>query len=413
MSTNHTLPLQDIRILALEQYGAGPWATMQLADLGADVVKIEDPGHGGDVGRYVPPFQQGEDSLFFEAFNRGKRSMSLDLRSPAGRRAFEAMIPRVDAVFSNLRGDQPKRLGLTYGQLKALNPKLVCCSLSGFGMTGPRSAEPAYDYVIQAMAGWMSLTGEPTGPPAKSGLSVVDFAGGYAAALALIAGLWRSHRTGIGCDCDISLLESAMAMLNYVGTWTASAGYAPQRMAHSAHPSIVPFQLMPTADGWMVIACAKPKFWHALCTALERPDLLADERFCDFAARATHRRELVAELEREFGADTTHGWIERLETAGVPCGAVNDVAEALDDPQVHARGDVVDVEHPVFGTVRHIAPALRLSGAQRPLERAPRRGEHTVDVLREVGEMRGDDIDRLSANGAFGTSTMAGAEPSR
>ena len=177
-----TLPLADVRILAVEQFGAGPWGTLQLADLGADVVKLEDPASAGDVGRYVPPFQEGEDSLFFETFNRNKKSISLDLRDSAGRDRFEELVRVSDVVFSNLRGDQPAKLRLRYDDLKHLNPGIVCCSLSGFGMTGPRAAEGGYDYMMQGLAGWMALTGEPDGPPTKSGLSLVDLSGGYAAA---------------------------------------------------------------------------------------------------------------------------------------------------------------------------------------------------------------------------------------
>ena len=177
-------PLADVRILAIEQFGAGPWGTLQLADLGAEVIKIEDPASGGDVGRYVPPFQEGEDSLFFETFNRNKRSVSLDLRHPEARSVFEDLVRGSDVVYSNLRGDQPAKLRLTYDDLKDVNPRIVCCSLSGFGMTGPRAAEGGYDYMMQGLAGWMSLTGDPDGPPTKSGLSLVDLSGGYASAIA-------------------------------------------------------------------------------------------------------------------------------------------------------------------------------------------------------------------------------------
>ena len=193
-----TLPLADVRVLAVEQFGAGPWATLQLADLGAEVIKIEDPASGGDVCRYVPPFQQGEDSLFFETFNRNKKSVSLDLRHPEARAVFHDLVRSSDAVYSNLRGDQPERLGLTYQQLRDANPRIVCCSLSGFGMTGPRAAEGGYDYMMQGLAGWQMLTGDPEGPPTKSGLSLVDLSGGYASAVALLAGLWRARREGVG-----------------------------------------------------------------------------------------------------------------------------------------------------------------------------------------------------------------------
>src|SRR5919206_3863878 len=295
-----TLPLADVRILAIEQYGAGPWVTLQLADLGAEVIKIEDPAAGGDVGRYVPPFREGEDSLFFETLNRNKRSISLDLRHDRGREVLLDLVAAVDVVFSNLRGDQPRRLGLTYDQLADANPRIVCCSLSGFGMTGPRARQGGYDYIMQGLAGWMSLTGEPDGPPTKSGLSLVDLSGGYVAAIAILAGLWRARRDGVGCDCDISLFETALAELMYVGTWAASKGYEPPRRASSAHPSIVPFQAFATSDGWLTVACAKQKFWERLCEAIGRADLARDERFADFAARDANRDALLEILDAAF-----------------------------------------------------------------------------------------------------------------
>jgi crotonobetainyl-CoA:carnitine CoA-transferase CaiB-like acyl-CoA transferase len=369
-------PLEDVRILAIEQFGAGPWATLQLADLGADVIKIEDPDSGGDVGRYVPPYRSGEDSLFFETFNRGKRSVSLDLRSPEGRRAFEALVRDADAVFSNLRGDGPEKLRIRYGDLMRINPRIVCCSLSGFGMTGPRAAEPAYDYILQGLTGWMSMTGEPDGPPTKSGASLVDYSGGYVAALSLLAGVWRARRDGFGCDCDVSLFETALSLLTYVGTWAASRGRAPQRLAESAHPSIVPFQAFRTADGWMTVACAKQKFWVNLCRALELEDLLDDERFADFDDRSEHRDELLEILRPLFRARETGELVGALSGAGVPCGAVNDVLGALDDPQVEARAAVARYEHPSLGDVRVIASPF----ADVEYRRAPFRGEHTEEL---------------------------------
>ncbi|WP_143308921.1 CaiB/BaiF CoA transferase family protein, partial [Candidatus Entotheonella palauensis] len=201
-------PLEDVRIIAVEQYGAGPFGTLHLADMGADVIKIEDP-RAGDVGRYVPPFQEGEDSLFFETFNRNKRSLSLDMTTDAGRQVFEDLVRISDAVYSNLRGDVPARLRILYDDLKHLNPAIVCCSLSGFGMTGPRQKEPGYDYILQGLAGWMSLTGEPDGPPTKSGLSLVDYSGGFVAALSLMVGLHAARRDGTGMDCDVSLFDTA------------------------------------------------------------------------------------------------------------------------------------------------------------------------------------------------------------
>ena len=397
-----TLPLADVRVLAVEQFGAGPWGTLQLADLGADVIKIEDPAVRGDVGRYVPPFQEGESSLFFETFNRNKRSVSLDLRHPDGRAVFEDLVRVADVVYSNLRGDQPAKLRLVYDDLKRVNPAIVCCSLSGFGMTGPRAGEGGYDYMMQGLAGWMDLTGEPDGPPTKSGLSLVDLSGGYVSTIAVLAGLWRARRDGVGCDCDISLFETALHELVYVGTWAATKGYTPPRRRNSAHPSIVPFQNFATADGWIVVACPKPKFWERFCGAIERPELAADERFADFAARDRNRDELTPLLERALVERTSAEWLAIFAAAGVPSAPVNDVATALEDPQARARGDVVEFEHPDLGTVRQVASPLRLSGAERPPGRGPFRGEHIEQVLVELCGYEPERVRELAAAGVFG-----------
>jgi crotonobetainyl-CoA:carnitine CoA-transferase CaiB-like acyl-CoA transferase len=397
-----TLPLADVRVLAVEQFGAGPWGTLQLADLGADVIKIEDPAVRGDVGRYVPPFQEGESSLFFETFNRNKRSVSLDLRHSEGRAVFEDLVRVADVVYSNLRGDQPAKLRLVYDDLKDVNPRIVCCSLSGFGMTGPRAGEGGYDYMMQGLAGWMDLTGEPDGPPTKSGLSLVDLSGGYVSTIAVLAGLWRARRDGVGCDCDISLFETALHELVYVGTWAATKGYTPPRRRNSAHPSIVPFQNFATADGWVVVACPKQKFWENLCDAVGRPELADDERFADFAARDRNRDELTPLLERALVERTSAEWLTIFAAADVPSAPVNDVATALEDPQARAREDVVEFEHPDLGTVRQVASPLRLSGAERPPGRAPFRGEQTEEVLVELCGYELERVRELAAAGVFG-----------
>jgi crotonobetainyl-CoA:carnitine CoA-transferase CaiB-like acyl-CoA transferase len=397
-----TLPLADVRVLAIEQYGAGPWGTLQLADLGAEVIKVEDPSFGGDVGRYVPPFQEEEDSLFFETFNRNKKSISLDLRRPDGRTVLEDLVRECDAVYSNLRGDQPRRLRITYDDLKHVNPTIVCCSLSGFGMTGPRAGEGGYDYIMQGLAGWMSLTGEPDGPPTKSGLSLVDLSAGYVSAIALLAGLWRARREGVGCDCDVSLFETALSELMYIGTWTATAGFRPRRMPQSAHPSIVPFQNFRTADGWIVVACPKMKFWERLCEAIGHPELAGDPRFASFSLRDENRDVLLPVLEDAFRSRPTDEWIELLTGAGVPCGPVNDVASALADSQTVDRGAVVEVDHPRFGTVRQAATPLRVGDEPPPLRRAPFRGEHTAEALAELCGYDEERIRALAAEGVFG-----------
>ena len=401
-----TLPLADIRVIAVEQFGAGPWGTLQLADLGAEVIKIEDPASRGDVGRYVPPFQEDESSLFFETFNRGKKSVSLDFRHPDAREVFHDLVRAADGVYSNLRGDQPRKLGLTYEQLRDVNPKIVCCSLSGFGTTGPRAGEGGYDYMMQGLAGWMSLTGDPGGPPTKSGLSLVDLSGGYASAIALLSGIWRARRDGVGCDCDVSLFETALHELMYIGPWAATHGYVPPRRKDSAHPTIVPFQNFEAADGWLVVAAAKQKFWEKLCEAIGRPELAADPRFATMSARNEHRDELVPELAGTFKERSVEDWLEVLVGSGIPAARVNSVEEALEDPQTVAREDIVEHDHPTLGRVRSIRTPLRLSdGAEsleRPSERGPFRGEHTEQVLVDYCGYTPARVHRLTEAGVFG-----------
>jgi crotonobetainyl-CoA:carnitine CoA-transferase CaiB-like acyl-CoA transferase len=400
------LPLDDVRVLAVEQFGAGPWGTLQLADLGAEVIKIEDPASGGDVCRYVPPFQQGEDSLFFETFNRNKKSVSLDLRHPEARPVFEDLVRASDAVYSNLRGDQPGRLGLTYAQLESVNPRIVCCSLSGFGMTGPRAAEGGYDYMMQGLAGWQMLTGDPDGPPTKSGLSLVDLSGGYASAVALLAGLWRARRDGVGCDCDVSLFETALQELMYVGTFAATKGYVPPRRRNSAHPSIVPFQNFAASDGWIVIGGAKQKFWEKLCDVAGEVELATDPRFATMADRDENRDKLVPILDAMFARRTVAEWLDLLVPAGIPAAKVNTVPEALEDPQTLAREAVVEHGHPTLGTVRTMRTALRVSDGERDAARGPFRGEHTEEVLTELCGYPAERVAELEEAGVFGTAEV-------
>jgi crotonobetainyl-CoA:carnitine CoA-transferase CaiB-like acyl-CoA transferase len=397
-------PLGDVRIISLEQYGAGPFGSLHLADLGADVIKIEEPTTGGDVGRYVPPYTEGEDSLFFESFNRNKRSLSLDVRSPAGRTVFEDLVRGADAVYSNLRGDVPAALGIRYDDLKHLNPAIVCCSLTGFGMTGPRASQPGYDYVLQGLAGWMSITGEPDGPPTKSGLSLVDFSGGLVAAMSLLAGVHSARRDGVGLDCDVSLYDTAISMLTYPAAWHLNAGYTPARTHHSAHPSLVPFQAFEAEDGWIVVGCAKEKFWRSLVQALDLPELADDPRFRTFADRQRHADDLLPVLAAQFRHRTVADCLAPLYEARVPCGPVNDVEAALQEEQTAARGMIVETEHPRYGTLRTIASPVRVGDEAMAHRRAPNRNEDADAVLAELG-YAADHIERLRAEGAFGRGT--------
>jgi crotonobetainyl-CoA:carnitine CoA-transferase CaiB-like acyl-CoA transferase len=373
-------PLDDLRIVSIEQYAAGPYATLHLADLGAEVIKIEDP-RSGDTGRHVPPYLTGTDSLFFQALNRNKRSVAIDLARPEGRQVLRDLAARSDAVYSNLRGDVPRKLGIRYEQLRDVNPRIVCCSLSGYGMTGPRAPQAGYDYMVQALTGWMSLTGEPGSPPQKTGLSVVDFASGLASALALTVGLHAARRDGVGSDCDVSLFDVALSMLNYQATWHLSAGYTPAKTVRSSHPTLVPFGMFRTADGWIVAGGSKEKFWQRLASALGMPELAADPRFIDFKARLEHRDALIPLLDGAFATRSTDAWIERLESYGVPVAAVKDVGAALSEPQAAARGSVFWQEHPAFGPVGQVASPVRVGAPRAGHALAPDLGADTWAVL--------------------------------
>jgi crotonobetainyl-CoA:carnitine CoA-transferase CaiB-like acyl-CoA transferase len=394
-------PLDGVRILAVSQFGAGPFGTQMLADLGADIIKIEDPGVGGDSARYVPPFQGEADSPYFQSFNRGKRSVSLNLRHPDGQAVFHDLVRVSDAVFNNARGDLPDKLGLTYDGLKEINPRVVCCSLTGYGRTGPRAAEPAFDYLVQGYAGYMAVTGEPDGPPGKCGVSVIDFAGGYAAMVGLMVGLFDAQRTGVGRDVDIALLDTAVSMLSYFAVWTLNRDWIAERTRSSAHQTLVPAQNFATRDGWIVIFCNKDKFWRDLVETLGAPELAEDARFRTFGDRFAHKDTLLPLLQARFATRTTEEWLDRLR-GRVPCAPVNDVRQALADPQVLARDMIVEVEHPDFGPLKEVRSPVRTEGEIRHPARAPKLGEHTDQILREILSYSDRTIARLRETGVIG-----------
>ncbi len=395
-------PLADIRILSLEQYGAGPFGTLHLADLGAEVIKVEDPRVGGDVGRYVPPYANEEDSLFFEAFNRNKKSISIDLLTPEGRAVFEDLVKVCDVVYSNLRGDVPAKMKITYNDLKHLNPKIVCCSLTGFGMTGPRSSEPGYDYILQGLAGWMDLTGEPDGPPTKSGLSMVDYSGGFVAAISLLAGVHAARRDGVGMDCDLSLYDAAIGMLTYPGVWHMNAGFTPIRTHHSAHPSLVPFQAFEASDGWIIVGCAKEKFWQRLTEVIGKPEWASDPRFTTFADRQKKATTLLPMREEIIRQRTVDEWLSVLYPASIPCGPINDVAQAMLEPHTIARNLIFETEHPRYGTLKNLASPVKVGNEAVVHRRAPQRNENFDEVMGGLLNYSPEKIASLSDAGAFG-----------
>jgi crotonobetainyl-CoA:carnitine CoA-transferase CaiB-like acyl-CoA transferase len=393
------LPLHGVRILAVEQYGAGPWGSMLLADLGADVVKVENPETGGDVARSVPPYAVDGDSVYFQSFNRNKRSITLNLQQAEARPVLHRLVENSDAVFNNLRGDLPDKLGLTYQHLSQVKPQVVCCSLSAFGRTGRRAAEPGYDYLMQGYAGWMSITGEPGGPPQKSGLSLVDLTAGIMAALGLVSAVLRARETGVGGDVDVSLFDTALAELCYVGAWHLTRGYEPQRLADSSHPSQIPSQVLPSKDGWFVVMCAKEKFWQRLVEAMGAPELAIDPRFRTFADRLRNRDLLAPILKDLARQKTTAEWLECLR-GQVPCAPVNSVAEALQDPQVAEDEMILEVPHPALGLVRELASPIKIADARREPRPGPALGEHTRQVLGETG-FSPEEVEALYARGVL------------
>ena len=390
------LPLRGVRILAIEQYGAGPFATMVLADLGAEVIKIEVPG-SGDIGRSVPPWTGTDDSLFFQSLNRGKSSVVIDLKDPRGREVFTRLVANSDAVFSNARGSSAASLAITYDDLKEYNPAIVCTFLTGFGREGPRADQPAYDYIIQALSGMAALGGEPGGPPARAGVSVVDFSAGLAAAVALLAGVHRARATGVGSDVDTSLFATALNLTNYVASWVLTRDYQPERQPRGGHPSIVPSQLFEAADGWVMVMCQTNAFYRELSARLGVQELAA-ERFATMRSRFENRRELLGLLEKIFKAGSVAHWLDLLE-GGVPVAPVNDLGSALRDPQVAAEDLIVEYQHDQFGLVRQVAGPIRTGPGPRTVVRGPRLGEHTRQVLASVAGVSTEALAALEADG--------------
>ena len=376
--------LRGVRIIAVEQYGAGPYGSMLLAELGAEVVKIEAPSMGGDISRKVGPYFLGDqDSLFFQAFCRSKKSVSLELKTEEGRANFEDLVRSADAVINNLRGNQPEKLGLTYKALKDINPVIVCAHLSAYGRDNERATWPGYDYLMQAEAGFLSVTGEPDAPPTRFGLSMIDYMAGAQMALGCVSALLNAKNTGKGSDVDVSLFDTAIHQLTYPAVWAMNGGKAIGRHPRGAHPSLVPSQLVKTKDGWGFIMCQTDKFWLALCCGLERSDLTQDARFNTMANRRENRDALTPILDQEFEKRVTADWVKRF-AGKVPFAPVNDLKQALENPFVHEIGMIDEVEHPATqgGRMRMLASPIKVNGERPAGHRAPELGEHNDEIFK-------------------------------
>jgi succinate---hydroxymethylglutarate CoA-transferase len=383
------LPLDGVRVLAVEQYGAGPWGTQYLADLGAEVIKIENPKDGGDMGRAVGPFFIDDDStntsasLFFQSINRNKRSLTLDLSSAEGQAIFHDLVKTADAVTCNLRGDVPEKLGLTYETLGALNPKIVCSFLTAYGRSGSRATWPGYDYLMQAEAGYFSLTGEPDTPPTRFGLSIVDLMTGLAMAYATVSAILAARATGTGRNVDTNLFDLALTNVSYPATWYLNTGHVQGREPRSGHPSLTPCAQYKTKDGWIFIMCNKEKFWPILCDMIGRPEWGDDPRFLGFKDRLENRALIQDMLDEALSARTTDKWLDHF-AGQVPAAPIYDVQQAMDNPFVTENGKIQDLVHQ-NGTPFRVLDCPFDMGEPTPTRPGPELGEDTDDLLAELG----------------------------
>ena len=379
-----TLPLEGVRVLAVEQYGAGPFGTQFLADQGAEVVKIENPNDGGDFARNVGPFFfTPEHSEFFHAYNRNKKSLTLDLSQKEGLQVFQDLVKTSDAVASNLRGDVPEKLGLTYEALGAINEKIVCAHLSAYGRKGPRASWPGFDYMMQAEAGYFSLTGEPDAPPTRFGLSVVDQMTGLALAYAVLAGITGARSSGRGRDLDVSLFDVALCNLGYPAIWYLNEGHRTGRLERSAHPALTPCELYRTSDGWIYIMCNKEKFWPVLCEVLGHDEWSMDGRFKDFKGRLEHRKLIREMLDEELQKKNTSDWL-KIFAGKVPAAPVNDLQGALENPFVQDEGRIQSIPLKDYGSYRTLDSPVKC-GEPTPSNPAPLLGQDTEQLLTDLG----------------------------
>ena len=394
-------PLQGVRVLDLCRVVSGPFATMLLGDLGADVLKIEEPMAGDESRTYGPPFVGGE-SAYFLSVNRNKRSCALDLKSESGRELLLRLASAADVVIENFRPGSMERLGLGFEKLRERNPRLLYCGISGFGRTGPDASRPGYDLILQGESGVMDITGDPDGPPTKVGTSIADLVTGLYAAQAVLAGLAQRQKTGTGGRVDVSMLDCMASLLTFNAGIYFASGKSPRRRGN-AHPTISPYETFRAADGWFNLGVANDRFWSAFCSAIERPDLLDEPRFARAADRSAHRSELKAVLEPIFLEKPRDHWTALFAKSGIPVGAIRSVGEVCEAPELAERGVAREMEHPAAGRLRYLASALRFDDQPPPeARRPPLLGENTREVLSEWLSLGGSEIARLADEGAFG-----------
>ena len=384
------LPLSGVRIVAFEQYGAGPFGTQYLADLGAEVIKVEPAGTSGDYLRAIGPyFIDGEDrnsasSIFFQALNRNKKSITLDVLSDDGKKILQRLVENSDAVSNNLRGDVPEKLGITYDQLKQYNKAIVSAHCSAYGREGPRKNWPGYDYLMQAEAGYFSLTGEPDGPPSRFGLSVVDYMSGLTMSFGLVSAILSARSTGVGRDVDVNLFDTAMFNQSYMAAWTLNTDFESERLERSAHPILVPCQLYKTKDGWIFLMCNKESFWPILCKKIGRDDLIKESKFVDFSSRQKNRDEITKILDAELMKKNTAEWLEEFGGI-VPAAPILNLKESLENPFLNNRRNIQHLKTKRGVNISLLKTPIHLSNTDYEDKTAPELGEDTNIVLEEIG----------------------------
>ncbi|MGH3495463.1 MAG: CaiB/BaiF CoA transferase family protein [Sciscionella sp.] len=382
--SQHEGPLSGLRILDLSRILSGPFATMILADLGADVIKVENVAGGDDTRAWGPPFQ-GKDASYFHSVNRNKRGIAVDLKDAECLALVSRLAEEADVVVENFRPGTAARLGLGYQQVRDANPGVVYASVSGYGQTGPMRDEPGYDAIAQALSGVMSVTGEPEGPPVRFGVSPADLAAGMWAGLGILAALRHRDRTGEGQWVDVSLLDGQIAWLAYVAAGYFASGDVPRRYG-SAHPTIVPYQAFPTSDGHIMVAAGNDGLWRRFAKAVGLGELVDDARFATNPDRVRNRAELLPLIERALAGSSAAEWSELLTEAQVPVAPINTVDQALEHPQVVARGMTTQVEHPSAGTIRMVGSPITLSSTPPEVRTAPpEHGQHTGEILAALG----------------------------